>query len=393
VTTVLTAVALGAFILAALTALLATALRDYDDVADVRSLRLMTDDAHWWATPAAARQDLAAVDVTKVDTLRDGNEKKASRLTLAASFQLIAIEPPGRRLKRHVSRPAAGPAFRITCVQGRPFCGLAATVVCAEWASCGPTSLLVDCSMARQRPRRPRAIATLTRLTEASRRLRHVVTGDQTAVSRPTATSGRLPTGPRRGKGACCREQGFGETMAVQHLGQRELRVTDQLEIRVGDVVQDIAQDLDEDIYVLAPQEQSYLLLEAALAAVAGFLLQAFLEGIKTVIADASADGIRVGYKRIMQSLRKRLAGTLDRPHSMVDADANEVRLNVSNDLRELERHRTTSQLESLTAKVQLDFQGALIDEGLSEGAAVAIAKKLGAATTRLLAVPDDTSA
>ncbi|HEY5127506.1 MAG TPA: hypothetical protein VIJ35_09455 [Bradyrhizobium sp.] len=181
--------------------------------------------------------------------------------------------------------------------------------------------------------------------------------------------------------------------MAVQHLGQRELRVTDQLEIRVGDVVQDIAQDLDEDIYVLAPQEQSYLLLEAALAAVAGFLLQAFLEGIKTVIADASADGIRVGYKRIMQSLRKRLAGTLDRPHSMVDADANEVRLNVSNDLRELERHRTTSQLESLTAKVQLDFQGALIDEGLSEGAAVAIAKKLGAATTRLLAVPDDTSA
>jgi hypothetical protein len=166
--------------------------------------------------------------------------------------------------------------------------------------------------------------------------------------------------------------------------------VTDQLEVRVGDVVQDVAQDLDEDIYVFAPQEQNYLLLEAALAAIAGYLLQAFLEGIKTVIADASADGIRVGYKRIMQSLRKKFAGTLQRPRSMVDAEANDVRLDVCNGLRELKRHRTTSQLESLTAKVQLDFQGALIDEGLSESAAVAIAEKLGAATTQLLAVSDD---
>jgi hypothetical protein len=96
-TTVLTAVALGAFILAALTALRATAFRDYD-VANVPSLRQMTDDAHWWATLGAARQDLAAVNVTTVDTLRRGNEKKASRLTLAASFQLIAMVALGAGL-------------------------------------------------------------------------------------------------------------------------------------------------------------------------------------------------------------------------------------------------------------------------------------------------------
>ncbi len=110
-TTVFTAVALGAFILAALTALRATAFRDYD-VADVRSLRLMTGDAHWWATPAAARQDLAAVNVATVDTLRGGNEKKAARLTWAASFQLIAMMALGAALLVAVVRhdPSPTPA-------------------------------------------------------------------------------------------------------------------------------------------------------------------------------------------------------------------------------------------------------------------------------------------
>lgn len=107
-TTILTAVALGAFILAALTALRATAFRDYD-VADVRSLRLMTGDAHWGASPASARQDLAAVNVTTVGTLRGGNEKKASRLTWAASFQLIAMVALGAALLTAVIRQDASP--------------------------------------------------------------------------------------------------------------------------------------------------------------------------------------------------------------------------------------------------------------------------------------------
>ena len=168
--------------------------------------------------------------------------------------------------------------------------------------------------------------------------------------------------------------------------------MTEQLEARVEDVVQDIARDLDEEIYVLAPPKQNYLLLEVALSAAASLLLQAFVEGTKTVIADASADGIRVGFRRIMHSLRNRFAGALDEPNSMADDDANEARRNIASELWELRKHWTATQLESLTAKVQLDFQQALIGEGMSEGAAVSVATKLGAATTRLLAEADDTS-
>jgi hypothetical protein len=88
--TVLLAVGLGNFVLAAVLALIAGALREYR-VAEIASLRLMTADQHWFAPADAARQDLAAVNITTVATLRHGNETKVRVLIGAVAFQLVAL--------------------------------------------------------------------------------------------------------------------------------------------------------------------------------------------------------------------------------------------------------------------------------------------------------------
>lgn len=102
-TAVLVAIALGSFILAALTALWSAQLQNFN-VASVRTLRRLTGDAHWWAAAPDARRDVAAVNVTTVDTLRTGNKKKAFRLTLAAAFQLLAMTSLGAGLMVAVVR-------------------------------------------------------------------------------------------------------------------------------------------------------------------------------------------------------------------------------------------------------------------------------------------------
>lgn len=96
-TTILVGIALGSFILAALTALWSAQLLGFD-VTSVRTLRRVTGDEHWWVTSSQARRDVAAVNVTTVHTLRDGNQKKAFRLTLAAGFQLLAMMSLGAGL-------------------------------------------------------------------------------------------------------------------------------------------------------------------------------------------------------------------------------------------------------------------------------------------------------
>lgn len=93
-TTILVAVALGAFIVAALLAIIATALRGYH-VSDVRSLRRMTSDGYWPSAAAVVRRELAATNVTTVKTLRKGNESKALLVTIAASFQWLALAALG----------------------------------------------------------------------------------------------------------------------------------------------------------------------------------------------------------------------------------------------------------------------------------------------------------
>jgi hypothetical protein len=51
----------------------------------------MTADQHWFAPADSARQDLAAVNITTVATLRHGNENKVRVLILAVAFQLVAL--------------------------------------------------------------------------------------------------------------------------------------------------------------------------------------------------------------------------------------------------------------------------------------------------------------
>ena len=109
--TVLPAVGLGNFVLAAVLALIAGALREYR-VAEIASWRLMTADQHWFAPADSARQDLAALNATTVATLRHSNEIKVRVLIGAIAFQLVALAILGIALVAAVLQRRSGFADR-----------------------------------------------------------------------------------------------------------------------------------------------------------------------------------------------------------------------------------------------------------------------------------------
>jgi hypothetical protein len=165
--------------------------------------------------------------------------------------------------------------------------------------------------------------------------------------------------------------------------------VASELENRVDDAVQDIASALDEEIYVFAPPEQKHFLLETALVVMGSFLLKGFLDGVKqATISDPTSKGIR----RITKTIRARFSKTLGKPQSAVEKVALENNEEVADQLRELAKRRTPEQLEALVKAVQLDFQRALMDEGMSASSSVAVADKLGRYSLELLNSKDVTA-
>jgi hypothetical protein len=84
------AVGLILFVGAALFGLWANALRSYD-VAKRARLEEMTTNAHWSDSEQEARRNIAASNTVTVKSLREGNDSKATILTVGLTLQLAAL--------------------------------------------------------------------------------------------------------------------------------------------------------------------------------------------------------------------------------------------------------------------------------------------------------------
>ena len=84
------AIALLCLVTAAFMGLLATQLRWYK-ATSTPTMQTMLGDPHWGHSEVTARNVCATTTLKTVTSLRQGNEKKASRIVLAVRLQLAAI--------------------------------------------------------------------------------------------------------------------------------------------------------------------------------------------------------------------------------------------------------------------------------------------------------------